>query len=420
MNYYVLDNGLRVCYYQMPNTHSITVGLYVKAGSAYEADHCNGITHLLEHMHFRKLSNYSQEELYYKMESIGSTLRATTYRDFLKFTMKVIPEKVDECMDIFQQIISTIEWTDEEIEKEKQVVKRQIVEKGNYINLDDEVRKQVFKNHGLSNKIMGDIHQIDNIKNIDLKKFKQEIFTAKNMIFYITGNIQDSKINDINCKLEKLNIQNSRAENKLFCPKYFCARKRNIYLKHVDDDNPLEINLSFDIIYDETNKDLLTILNCILGEGVGSLLQKRIREEKNYSADIASYIEWYSGFAVLHISFSTEKKWLLSCLEEIISVIREIKITITQKDLDVTLPFYTVNRVFIEDDTEEMNFQLAYNQFVLDTNYTGVSLENGEKTITELQNCAQELFVENNTSVVVLGNTRNITKKSISNIISQI
>lgn len=371
-------------------------------------------------MHFRKLNSYSQEELYYKMESIGSTLRATTYRDFLKFTMKVIPEKVDECIDIFRQIISTIEWTDEEIEKEKQVVKRQIIEKGNYINLDDEVRKQVFKNHGLSNKIMGDIHKIDNLKNVDLKKFKQEKFTASNMMFFITGNLQDSEIKVINCKLKELTIQNNIVENKLYCPKYFCARKRNIYFKHIDDDNPLEVNLSFDIIYDETNKDLLTILNCILGEGVGSLLQKRIREENNYSADIASYIEWYSGFAVLHISFSTEKKWLLPCLEEIVSVIHEMKNTITQRDLDVTLPFYTVNKVFIEDDTEEMNFQLAYNHFVLDTNYAGFSLENDEKTIMELQNCARKLFVENNISVVVLGNTRNITKKSIANIISQI
>lgn len=420
MKYYILDNGLRVCYYQMPNTHSVTIGLYVRAGAAYEIDECNGITHLLEHMHFRKLNSYSQEELYYKMESMGSTLRATTYRDFLKFTMKVIPEKVDECIDIFRQIISTIEWTEEEVEKEKQVVKRQIIEKGSYINLDDEVRTQVFKNHGLSNKIMGDIHKIDTLKNIDLKNFKQEKFTANNMMLFITGNLQDSEINVINCKLKGLVIQNNIVENKLNCPKCFCTRKRNICFKHVEDDNPLEVNLSFDIIYNETNKDLLTILNCILGEGVGSLLQKRIREEKNYSADIASYIEWYSGFAVLHISFSIEKKWLLSCLEEIVSVIHEVKTTITQKDLDVTLPFYTVNKVFVEDDTEEMNFQLAYNNFVLDMNHAGFSLKNSEKTIIELQNFAQKLFVDNNITVVVLGNTRNITKKSIVNIISQI
>lgn len=86
MKYSKLDNGLTVLFHQMPNTHSVTVGLYVKAGCLYENEHHIGITHLLEHLHFRKLGVLSQKELYYKMECIGSTLRAATYRDFLKFT----------------------------------------------------------------------------------------------------------------------------------------------------------------------------------------------------------------------------------------------------------------------------------------------------------------------------------------------
>ena len=109
--------------------------------------------------------------------------------------------------------------------------------------MDDEVRTQVFKNHGLSNKIMGDIHKIDTLKNIDLKNFKQEKFTVNNMMLFITGNLQDSEINVINCKLKGLVIQNNIVENKLNCPKCFCTRKRNICFKHVEDDNPLEVNL---------------------------------------------------------------------------------------------------------------------------------------------------------------------------------
>ncbi|MEE1196060.1 MAG: insulinase family protein [Lachnospiraceae bacterium] len=176
MKYLTLGNGLSVLFHQMQNTHSVTVGLYVKAGSGYETSEYNGITHLLEHLHFRKLGKYSQEELYYKMESMGSTLRAATYCNFLKFTMKVVPEKIEECIDIFQELIVTKEWMDEEIKQEKQVVINQILEKGNYITIDREVRKNIFKDHGLANEIMGNIQTVNNIRKTDLEKYKKEMF----------------------------------------------------------------------------------------------------------------------------------------------------------------------------------------------------------------------------------------------------
>ena len=49
-----LDNGLQVWSYPL-ETHSIALDLWVRAGSAYESSKQNGITHLLEHLHFRSL-----------------------------------------------------------------------------------------------------------------------------------------------------------------------------------------------------------------------------------------------------------------------------------------------------------------------------------------------------------------------------
>lgn len=413
MKYLTLSNGLSVLFHQMQNTHSVTVGLYVKAGSGYETSEYNGITHLLEHLHFRKLGKYSQEELYYKMESMGSTLRAATYCNFLKFTMKVVPEKIEECIDIFQELIVTKEWMDEEIEQEKQVVINQILEKGNYITIDREVRKNIFKDHGLANEIMGNIQTVNNIRKTDLEKYKKEMFSSSNMMVCITGNFTESKREKILKRLEALEILETANKKTLFAPDCFCTRKPDIYFRFVQDNNPLDVNLSFDMLYNEESKDLLTIMNCILGEGVGSKLQRRIREEQCYSSDIASFIEWYPKFAVLHISFTVEKRAFLNCLRDIIIVLKSLKTTICQRDLDVTLPFYTTNQVFYEDDTEEMNFQLAYNEFVLGMTYESNGLKNNCETILALQDMAQKVFRKNNMSIVVVGNTRNITKKSI-------
>ena len=65
-----LSNGLTFIYYPISNAQSVEIGLYVKAGSRYETKSNNGITHLLEHMHFRQLGNMSQEEIYKQTECI--------------------------------------------------------------------------------------------------------------------------------------------------------------------------------------------------------------------------------------------------------------------------------------------------------------------------------------------------------------
>lgn len=71
--------------------------------------------------------------------------------------------------------------------------------------------------------------------------------------------------------------------------------------------------MSFDISNYKENEELLPILKCILGEGTGSNLQERIREELCYTCAIAAYIEWYKDFAALYISFSVPRKVLKKC-----------------------------------------------------------------------------------------------------------
>lgn len=52
MKHYILNNGIPVLFHKMSNTHSVTPGLYVRAGVGYPAECISGISHLLEHLCF--------------------------------------------------------------------------------------------------------------------------------------------------------------------------------------------------------------------------------------------------------------------------------------------------------------------------------------------------------------------------------
>ena len=102
---YSLMNGLQILCYPIPHAYSTAIALYVKCGSINETEQNNGITHLMEHLHFRAMDGISQNELYYRMEKIGSPLRATTYKDLLRFYIKTRPNHLMEAVAFFQSIL---------------------------------------------------------------------------------------------------------------------------------------------------------------------------------------------------------------------------------------------------------------------------------------------------------------------------
>lgn len=419
MNKVLLKNGLKVIFYPMPNTHSIAIGLYIRAGAKYESSQENGITHFLEHIHFRELEKMSQEELYYNMESIGSTLRASTYCDLLRFNMKIRPVYLCKCIDIFKNIMCTYNWTENSFKQEKAVVINQINEQNSCLTIEPIVRKSIFGNSSLAYNIMGSNETINHIDSSKLVSYKKTVFNKNNMALCVTGCINEHNIQLIKDEFETIQINDgTRNETINICPMLF-HRKPNIVFENVKWDY-LDVNISFDINYDNITIDELNILNCILGEGVGSRLQKHIREELGYTSDIYSETEIYENFAILNIRFTVYKKLFIECVSKVLDTVNKLKYDINFKDLDVSLPFYTENLLFNEDDTEQMNFTLAYNSLVLEKEISVTPLLNNRSTINRLMEIAKSIFTTNNTSIVVLGNCNRVTKKSIFELISKL
>ena len=67
-----------------------------------------------------------------------------------------------------------------------------------------------------------------------------------------------------------------------------------------------------------------------------------------------------------------------------------------------------------------MNFQLAYEQFVLGLKNQNECLENSNAMIKKIQDLAKDLFVQKNMSVVVVGNTKQMSEKKVRQVLEGI
>lgn len=409
-----LSNGLTFISYPIQHAKSVEMGLYIKAGSRYETKNNNGITHLLEHIHFRQLGDMSQEVIYQEAECMGTSLRGTTYKEIMNFHMKVRPKYLEKSLSFFEKILTTFNWTDEQLESEKKIVFNEIYEKEEEQELQLISDETIWQGHSLSQPILGDEQTIKRISLEELVNYKKEIFCKGNMVFVITGAIEDNNIKSITKQFERIPIADNKTTfiDKSVVETQF-QRTPNIVMKKYSSWSLLDVQLSFDVNLKLVKENELLFLNSIIGGGDGSRLQKEIREKMGLVYEIHSYVETYNDAAVLSIFFSIEKKNLQLGLKKIMDILNNLRVNISQRDMDMNKTFFTDNLWFWLEDSRELNFQLGCD-FI-----EGKELLTIEERIKEnekidnyrLREVSNIIFKRENISLIVMGTTKGLTKK---------
>ena len=401
-----LNNGLKIVEYPIDNAQSIEIGLYIKAGARYENKGDNGITHLLEHMHFRQLGNMKQKEIYEYAEKMGSTLRGTTYKEMLCFNIKVRPKYLKKSLNLFEKIITTYEWTEEQLKSEKKVVISEIREKEDNNENQKIIDRVIWNKHPLSNSILGNASNIKRITLQKLVQYKKKIFCKDNMLLVITGAINEEEIIWINKKFEAIAINECLQKinsNNMIDGQF--KRKHNYLMKNYPEWNLINMQLIFDVDLKQIKENELLFFNSIVGGGDGSYLQQEIRDKRGMVYDIYSYGEIFSDKAVWSIVYSIEKDQLYLSLNVIVKMLKMLKTVISQEDIEKNMPFFTENLWYWTEGTKELNFQLG-NDFI--KNKIGLTInerikENEKINYERMQKVAEIILKNKNMSLIAMG-----------------
>lgn len=118
-----LPNGLRVLTAPMPSTRSVTVSVYVGAGSRYEQEEQAGISHLLEHLLFKGTEKRpTAQQISELIEGVGGVLNAGTDRELTVYYAKVAAPHFGRAADVLLDMVRNPLIAAEELEKERKVV----------------------------------------------------------------------------------------------------------------------------------------------------------------------------------------------------------------------------------------------------------------------------------------------------------
>ena len=124
-----LKNGLRVATERVPaECETVTLGVWIDAGSRYEAASNNGAAHFLEHIAFKGTQRRTQRQLEVAIEDMGAHLNAYTSREQTVYYAKLFRKDVDVGMEILGDILQNSLLDSGAVDRERDVILREMEE----------------------------------------------------------------------------------------------------------------------------------------------------------------------------------------------------------------------------------------------------------------------------------------------------
>ncbi|MDE0100782.1 MAG: insulinase family protein [Bryobacterales bacterium] len=114
-----LSSGLTVVTETVPWARSVSLGVWLNAGSRHEADADSGITHFTEHMVFKGTERFTARDIACEIDGIGGHLDAFTTKEMTAFTALVLDEHWPRAFEIVSDMVQTPTLAKADIEREK-------------------------------------------------------------------------------------------------------------------------------------------------------------------------------------------------------------------------------------------------------------------------------------------------------------
>ena len=318
-----LKNGLTIIGEEIPYLKSISLGVWVKAGSIMETKENSGVSHFIEHMLFKGTTNRTSKELAREIDNLGGVINAFTSKECTCFYVKLLDEHINIGIDVLSDMILNSRFDELDIKKEKSVILEELkmYEDSPDDLVYDLLLENIYKDHSLGMNILGDRQSLKNLKRESILDYYNEYYVPNNSIISICGNFKFEEI--VKQIEEKFKTWQPKSVDTTTTKPNFnpCIVKKNKDIEQVN----LAINL--DAIPMTNNREVyaLSVVNNVFGGSISSRLFQKIREEKGLAYSIYSSQTLYEDCGELGIFASTSTENIQEVYKSILEEIELIR-----------------------------------------------------------------------------------------------
>ncbi len=394
-----LKNGITLIY-EKTSSKSVAVEVMYKVGSNFESKKLAGISHFLEHMLFEGTKKRKDSrEIANEIEKYGGEFNAYTTGDRTAFFIKIISKRLDIALDILSDMAANPVFDPKILEKEKQVVLKEI----NMVTDDPRLhqwilfQENLFEKHPAKNPTYGTVETVKSFERNHVSKYYFSHYVPNNMVISVVGNVDNVKR-----KIEKYfgNLRpgkllrrpavNEPLQNKL---KKFVEKKKTLNSYMV---------LGYKTV-SRTHPDsyVLDVISAVLGRGQSGWMFDEIRNKRGLAYQVGVNIEHETDYGMFAIYTGLDKKNIEKAKEIILEQLRRLeKLNVTE--LNEAKMYIEGNHTLQMEDNFHHADNLAVWESIKDAKLAGSYLSTMNKvTVEDVRRVAKKYLNANYTMVVI-------------------
>ena len=398
-----LDNGIRIVTEKIPHLHSVSVGIWVDAGSRDEERDESGITHFIEHMLFKGTYRRSALQIAKEFDAIGGLSNAFTSKEHTCFHAKVIDYHLPLVIDILSDIFLNSKFDKEEMNRERAVILQEIcmVEDtpDDYIHIL--LSEHFWGNHSIGRPIYGYRDTVQSFDKPKIKSYMKKHYHPGRIVIAAAGNVEHNGLIRL--------VQDSFGN---------LAKNPNSYKRSRPQPNPeihcttKELEQTHLCIAAQTcslkdhERYLCGVFNIILGGSMSSRLFQEVREKRGLAYSVYSFVSMHSDTGMLGIYAGVHKDKLNAALEAIRRTIAELKTKpVNEDELKLAKDHIKGNMYLNAESSDSRMSRLAKNEILYNRLVPFEEIEENLESVTasEIREWINETFEADKLALEVLG-----------------
>ena len=332
VEYYQLDNGLKVILSPDQTSPTAIVAVYYNIGFRIEPKDRTGFAHLFEHMMFQGSQNLGKMEFIKLVQENGGVLNGSTRFDFTNYFEIVPANKLETMLWAEADRMRGLDITQENLTNQQGVVKNEV--KVNVLNqpyggfpwLD--MPQYANTNWYNAHNFYGDLEDLDAATLEDVESFFNTYYAPNNAALAVVGDFDMAQTKKwIQEYFGDIPAADLPAKPDISEPR---QEKEKEFVKNDSLANKPAIAIAYHMPERNTPEYYaMGLLNQILIQGDNALLQKKLVDELGYTSNVTGGINYlgnmfnYNGPMQLMFNFTydseTSKEQVVTAVDEVIN-----------------------------------------------------------------------------------------------------
>ena len=396
-----LPNGIEVITERIPHFKSVSIGVWIRAGSVNETRDINGVSHLLEHLFFKGTKTRTARQIGEAFEGMGGAANAFTSREYTCVYARALESHIDLAVELLADLLLNSTFRD--LEKEKAVVAEEIQ---SYIDTPDEhvhdlLCSMMWRRHSLGYPITGSRRALSALNRKVVKDYYRRWYVPSNVVVSVAGGFNNDSLRAvIEANFSGLEGDDNRHH-------YEEPRARSGVKIHHRPIGQAHLCVAMPSVNaNDPKRYTVNLLANILGGSSISRLYQRVREDEGLAYQIGTFLSSFENAGMLGVYAAVgprQTQKTLDIIEAEMALLKKKKVP--QKELATAKEQLKGSIVLSLESTSGRMMRLARSTLTLGRVETLRTIMNriDEVTADEIKQLARDLFREETLNIVALG-----------------